>query len=315
MHLARRSELWGWIEILAGRGDLSAKRLSRLHLLAGLIASHEGRYRTSIDLLMVVLNSSSQLTEEEEGHARLCVAENRAVIGDFMGAKREVDAVARKMTKPDEAMALRLHFTRGFVATLSSELEIAGSEFRAVLESPIINLWVEAKGKALGSLAEVLRLMGDLNLSDRLLGQALEAGAQSGSNEVMEFLHGQKALTAVLRKEYLPALRAAEHCLRATGAGDVDPESLARAALATAIAAREIDLPGIRQLQMLAEEVLSVIFAGMDNAVVVRREAEAAKVELIASGASALETPLQTQTLALSLAQAMAGVLLSAEPG
>ncbi len=315
MHLARRSELWGWLETLAGRKDITAKLFTRLRLLAGLIESHEGRYRTSIDSLMMVLNTSVELTEEEEGQARLCVAENRAAIGDHTGALQEMNLVARKMTKPDEAMALRLHFTRGFVATLFNELEVAESEFRAVLESPIINLWVEAKGKALGSLAEVLRLTGDFDVSERLIQQAFEAGEESGSNEVMEFLYGQQALTAVLRKEHLSALRAAERCLRATGSGDVDLESLARAALATVIAARALDLPGTHQLRILAEAVLSTVFTGRGHAVVVRREAEAANLELTEAGSLGTETPLRRQTLALSLAQAIAGVLSATGPG
>jgi hypothetical protein len=219
------------------------------------------------------------------------------------------------MTKPDEAMALRLHFTRGFVATLFNELEVAESEFRAVLESPIINLWVEAKGKALGSLAEVLRLTGDFDVSERLIQQAFEAGEESGSNEVMEFLYGQQALTAVLRKEHLSAPRAAERCLRATGSGDVDLESLARAALATVIAARALDLPGTHQLRILAEAVLSTVLTGRGHAVVVRREAEAANLELTEAGSLGTETPLRRQTLALSLAQAIAGVLSATGPG
>ena len=315
MHLARRSELWSWFETLADREGVTAKLRTRLRLLAGLIESHEGHYRASIDSLMLVLNTSAELTEEEEAQARLCVAENRAAIGDYAGALHEMDVVSRKVMRPDEAMALRLHFTRGFVATLFNELEVAESEFRAVLESPIINLWVEAKGKALGSLAEVLRLMGDFDLSERLLRQALEAGKESGSNEVMEFLHGQQALTAGMQGEYLSALGAAERCLRATGTGDVDLDSLARAALATVIAARALDLPGSRQLRILAEGVLSTAFTGTGHGVVVRREAEAVGLELTNVGSSGIETPLRAQTLALPLAQAIAGVLSPTGPG
>ena len=160
-----------------------------------------------------------------------------------------------------------------------------------------------------------MRLTGDFDVSERLIQQAFEAGEESGSNEVMEFLYGQQALTAVLRKEHLSALRAAERCLRVTGSGDVDLESLARAALATVIAARALDLPGTHQLRILAEAVLSTIFTGRGHAVVVRREAEAANLELTEAGSSGTETPLRRQTLALSLAQAIAGVLSATGPG